>query len=204
MNMKDQVDELSAQLAQERADRAQENADRDARLAKLEALLDKAIAPAPVATAPVVTVDAGVFAREMAAAMRDLQESRPQMLAPPDMPPGPVPTRLVPYKGLVRALRDCEYGGQIRGGPGSTNAAIGLDRVTRLGGDQSVRPDGEVFEVDLPQLWSDDPFIPVTARKLEDGRTVYHPHLTAHVLDARWRGRLAPAQLVGDMAASLI
>ncbi len=58
----------------------------------------------------------------------------------------PLPLDLVPYKGLVKATVLCCIGTQ--------------------------RQQGEVFEVDVPALWTDDPYEPVIVTGyLEDGIT---------------------------------
>jgi hypothetical protein len=65
--------------------------------------------------------------------------------------------RTVPYKGLVQATEDCHIGGALRKGPRHPEA----NKV------------GDVFEVDVPALWSDDPYVPVNVSyDKENGRVI--------------------------------
>jgi hypothetical protein len=74
--------------------------------------------------------------------------------------PQPAPTGRAtasPYKGTVQATEDCHVGGFYREGP------------------KDGKP-GEVFEVDLPALWSDDPFVAVKISGYhESGQPITEP-----------------------------
>jgi hypothetical protein len=147
--------ELTEQLSAERAAKAS----LEERLARLEALVSAA-PPAPAMNANEAL---------LAAAIEELQRLRPQAAHEVDRPKGPAP-KLVAYKGLVRAITDCAYGG-YRHGP---KEGVG----------------GDVFEVDLPTLWSDDPFEPVTIKgEGESGQPLYARRTDVPILDWRWRVR---------------
>lgn len=135
--------ELNEQLATERA----QNAEMSARLARLEQ---------QVAAIPPPETDAQRLVREkrLADAEAELAELRPGAARVLDKPKGPAPT-LVPYKGWVRATKDCAYG------------------CYRFGPDPDKgRQYGDVFEIDVPTLWSDDPWEPVIPSWDEGGNLV--------------------------------
>jgi hypothetical protein len=116
------------------------------------------------------------------ARLRDAQDElaklKPNAAAVASLPKGD-PPKLVPYKGLVRATQNCAYE-CFRRGP-------------EWGMNEKKEPfliyDGDVFEVKLPALWSDDPFEPV---KEVDGKFVRDTAIP--VLDYRWRLRLHTEQ----------
>jgi len=79
---------------------------------------------------------------ELQALKRPQAEGKPQGSA-----------KLVPYRGKAQALEDCHVGGAYRYGP------------------KDGKP-GDVFDIDVPGLWSDDPFVPVTVRYAETGEPI--------------------------------
>lgn len=108
--------------------------------------------------------------RDLAAARAELASIK--AAAPAGAPLGPAP-RYIPYRGKVQATEDCHIGGRFRMGPLNPNNGSGK---------------GDVFEVDVPVLWSDDPYVPVIASE-ETAPGVYkvEPHPTAVRVDFRFR-----------------
>lgn len=82
---------------------------------------------------------------QLAAAEAELARLRlpPTANAPPIQGKAPA---LIPYKGWVQATEDCHIGGAFRKGPTGKGKSFEA---------------GDVFEVDMPVLWTDDPFVPV-------------------------------------------
>lgn len=169
--------ELAAELEAQRT----ENADLKARMERLEALVAKP--PEPVFTQ--TDLDRLRQARE------ELEALRPGASRSFAAPTGPAP-QLVPYKGLVRATQDCTYG-SYRAGPGSTSAACGAN----------ADPDGDVFEVDVQALWSDDPWVPVRQVAREGGAVYYVPRTDVPIVDARFRVRLQQAAINDPIARAV-
>lgn len=93
------------------------------------------------------------------AAKEELEALRPGASRSLALPAGPAP-KLEPYKGLVRALDKCAY-------------------------DHMYEP-GEVFFVDVPALWTDDPYEPVrpVGTELEPR---YERRTDVSVVDFRFR-----------------
>lgn len=112
-------------------------------------------------------------ARRLAEAEAELEALRPRRLT--GRPNGPQP-KYVPYKGLVRAKEDCAVG-TFRSGPHP---------------DQG-KPYGDVFEVDVAVLWSDDPYEPVNIVSYrEDNSPIVERRTDVPVIDARWRIKTDP------------
>ncbi len=111
-------------------------------------------------------------AARLAAAIADLATLRPQAAQDLGKPPGPRPA-LVRYRGAVQATEDCAYDG-YHFGPNSDKG----------------RPEGDVFEVDVPTLWSDDPYVPVAlSGTRDDGSPRYVRRTDVPIVDFRWRER---------------
>lgn len=141
------------------------------RLAKLEAA---------VAAKPEAMSQSDVA--QLAAAIKELTDLHPKAAQPISMPSGPKP-KFVPYKGLVRAKVDCAIG------------------TFRRGPDPSKGIAAEVFAVDVPVLWSDDPFEPVRQIDTNDAEPRYAVRDDVPVIDYRWRPRADSASLFAESRA---
>jgi hypothetical protein len=88
--------------------------------------------------------------------------------------PEPLPSSApaVPYQGMVRALVDCYYG--------------------------SYRKAGDVFEVNVKALWTDDPFEPVTVTYDPAGAPIVQPSPAAR---ADFRSRPTSHEALARLAA---
>jgi len=158
--------ELSEQLAQVHAERdevQERNRKLEERLERLEAAF--------VANQE---SDSQRAAREkrLSEAEAELEALRPGSGAPARPLSGHKPL-FVPYRGLVQATQDCAYECYRKGpAPG-------------VAGSQ-----GEVFEVDVPTLWSDDPYVPVKVLgHRDDGTPITERRTDVPIVDARWRAR---------------
>lgn len=108
--------------------------------------------------------------KRLADAEAELAGLRPDAARPLMAPRGPAP-KLVPYKGFVRARVDCAY--------------------------ECYRHAGDVFEIDVPGLWSDDPWEPVRVTgDNEDGTPIVNPRTDVTRIDARFRQRAPDAGLL--------
>ncbi|SRR5579884_2243591 len=98
---------------------------------------------------------------ELNKALAELQSLRPNAAAAVSAPQGR--PQKVPYKGMVQAKEPCVY-----------------DRKYET---------GDVFAVDLPALWSDDPFVPVVVTGYSDtGKPLTEPNtLAPPAVDFRFR-----------------
>lgn len=110
---------------------------------------------------------------ELIRALQELRDARPAAGMALNLPKGPQP-RYVPYQGLVRAKVDCAYGGY------------------RRGPDQSRGIVADIFTIDQPVLWSDDPFEPVEVISkgiMPDGTEITEIKVRTDVpiIDFRWR-----------------
>lgn len=103
------------------------------------------------------------------AAREELEALRPGASKPWTPPQGP-PPKFVPYQGLARARVKCAT--------------------------EHFHEPGEVFAVDLPVLWSDDPFEPV-----EEINGEYVPRTDVVIVSYRFRARAAD---MGQLAANQI
>ena len=83
-----------------------------------------------------------VTAKQLAEAQAELAALH---RARPTAPLTGVAPKLVRYEGFAQATEDCHIGGQFRNGP------------------KDGAP-GDVFRIDVPALWSDDPYRAVTVR----------------------------------------
>lgn len=102
---------------------------------------------------------------KLAAELRMAKEDLAKLKAPVPFVPvtGPGPKQ-IPYRGLVRALADCYIGAYHR--------------------------QGEVFHVNVPALWSDDPYEAVTATGTNEiGQPIVEPALDAVRIDQHFRPR---------------
>lgn len=80
--------------------------------------------------------------------------------------------KLTPYSGPVQATEDCHIGGVYRYGPNANDG----------------RPRGDVFDVVMPGLWSDDPFVPVrVVGRREDGSLITELREDVPRVDFRFR-----------------
>jgi hypothetical protein len=105
--------------------------------------------------------------------VEELQKLHPQAAQPLVKPVGPKPA-LIPYKGWVKAKESCVYN--------TPHPLTG----SRIG---SLYERGDVFEVDVTALWTDDPFeaVVVTGAK-EDGTPITEPNPDAPIpIDFRFR-----------------
>jgi hypothetical protein len=113
--------------------------------------------------------------RRLAEAEAELVALRPDASRAYQPPSGPAP-KLIPYKGWVRARVDCAY-------------------------DAYYKP-GDIFEVELQTLWSDDPWEAVSPRWDEGGALIEVKVRTdVHPVDRRFRQR---APDFGSIAANQI
>ena len=106
------------------------------------------------------------------AAQAELAAMHPRAALAFEAPKGPRPVP-VPYKGLVRAKEKC---------------AIGC-----------WHDKDEVFEVDLPALWTDDPFEPVRevsrsmpTEQFPAGKPIYETRTDVAIIDWRFRPTREP------------
>lgn len=116
------------------------------------------------------------------AMLRELAEAR-SFLSSRAAPVHAQPTRQVtrvPYKGLVQATKNC------------------VTDHFHLG--PSENGPGDVFEVDLPALWTDDPFVPVVLVRMDDnGKPVTAPNPDApQPIDFQFRPRTSEAMAQAD------
>ena len=75
----------------------------------------------------------------------------------------------VPYRGKVQATEDCHFGGVYHKGP-------------------FEGAPGEVFDVDVACLWSDDPYRPVNVRHSDEtDQLIVEPNPQAVRIDFRFR-----------------
>jgi hypothetical protein len=132
------------------------------RLAKLEA----AFAAKPAQPDP-------EMARRLREAEAELEALRPGA-SRATAPLRGVPPKFVPYKGTVRARTDCVIGSY------------------QYGPDNKMGQPVSIFEVDVPVLWSDDPYEPVTVTVHEDGAKTAVPRTDVAVVNARWRTIVDP------------
>jgi hypothetical protein len=88
----------------------------------------------------------------------------------PTLPRGKPPV-FVPYSGYVRAKENCVIG-CYRMGPNPDQGRV----------------QGDVFAVEVPVLWSDDPYEPVNIiRTRDDGQLECEVRRDVPIIDARWR-----------------
>lgn len=110
-----------------------------------------------------------------AALQRQLDEANAELAKRSVSGPAPVGAapKYVPYKGYVQATEDCHSGGFYRKGPKE--------------GDP-----GDIFDVDVPVLWSDDPYKPVLLKFTDLGVrfAVDHPDPPPRI-DFRFRPRVS-------------
>lgn len=106
---------------------------------------------------------------EQAKAIADLQVLMAARPAAPATPKGQnIVVPRVPYKGYVRAREACYIG--------------------------SLRAAGDVFVVEVPGLWTDDPFEPVDLKGYDrDNRPICDPHPTAKQQPFHLRPRTSEA-----------
>lgn len=136
--------------------------------AKLSERLDALEAKAQ---APEVSVQEAILQRELANANAELKDKRELLEKARNRPglSGP-DVVMVPYSGYVQAI-----------------AACCID---------TFHKEGEVFHVDVPALWTDDPYVPVlvTGTK-EDGTPLTQPNLLAPVpINFRFRKVVSAAE----------
>ena len=113
--------------------------------------------------------------------LRELAEARNFLSARTAVPAKPLrEVTRVPYKGLVQATRNCVYE-HFHYGPSENGA-------------------GDVFEVDLPALWTDDPFTPVVLVRMDDnGKPVTAPNPDAPTpIDFAFRPRTSEAMAAAE------
>ena len=127
---------------------------------------EKLISELEATKARLAALDQPVDARE-AALMRQLDEAKAELAqakpaAETSFPAGAAP-KLVPYKGLAKASEDCF--------------------VTQ------IQHEGDVFEVDVSALWTDDPFVAVViVGYQESGKPITEPNKAAPAqIDFRFR-----------------
>lgn len=139
-----------------------ELAEANARLAKLEAAFAAKPVPNPE--------EDEVQARRLREAEAELEALRPRASRPTVRLSGPEPKH-VPYQGLVRAKVDCAVG-CFHEGPNLDKGKV----------------HGDVFSVDVPVLWSDDPYEPVrVSGTREDGTQICEIRTDVAIVDWRWR-----------------
>ena len=112
--------------------------------------------------APQAPEDASMKAR-LADALRELDALRAERtVRPPTTDAKGTKVKPRPYRGHVQAVETCWAGHPVKG----------------------PRQEGDVFEVDLPALYNDDPFVPVVViGTTESGRPIVKPHAEAVVAD---------------------
>jgi hypothetical protein len=175
MPMSEEVTGTRKELAEQLAVEKAEKQKLEERLARLEAAF---------AANQETDEQRKVREKRLAEAEAELMALRPAASQPYQPPTGKRPD-FKPYKGWVRALVDCTYDG-YRFGPHP---------------DQG-RTYGDVFEIDVPTLWSDDPFEPVEPRWDEQGNLIEVKVRKDVVrVNHRWRQR---APDMGLLAANQI
>jgi hypothetical protein len=119
---------------------------------------------------------------KLAGELRKAQEELATLKAPAPVfvpPTGPAP-RLVPYIGLVKALADCHIG--------------------------QYRHTGDVFQVEMPALWTDDPFVPVVITgHTEEGKPITEANpMAPPQIDFRFRTSTADMPSVPSYKAARV
>jgi hypothetical protein len=107
------------------------------------------------------------------ALIEQLQRQVAALISERKAPEAPKQVEMVPYKGYVRAKQDCYINGRYY-----------------AGADRYGTSEASVFEVDMPALWSDDPFEPVliTGYRDHDNSPIVAPNPSAPTpIDARLR-----------------
>jgi hypothetical protein len=90
--------------------------------------------------------------------------------------------KLVPYRGKAQALEDCHIGGAYRNGP------------------KEGKP-GDVFDIDVPALWTDDPYVPVNVRYSEMNEPIVE-RIDFPRVDFRFRTQGAQSTQIEPLRAS--
>lgn len=124
------------------------------------------------AAAPTLSVQQAVLERELANANAELKDKRELLERARSRPGASGPdVPLVPYAGFVKAMAKCYAGG-------------------------GIREVGAVFQVDLPALYTDDPFIAVNVvGEYDDGSPKTEPNLQAPVpINFRFRKVISAAE----------
>jgi hypothetical protein len=100
------------------------------------------------------------------------------------------PPRLIPYKGFVQAIENCWYGGLVQYCASDTSA-------------HNPNPGAvSVFEVDVPALWSDDPYVPVNVSYDKAGARIVELRRDVHQIDFRFRIQAAGQVDIPPLRAS--
>jgi len=155
--------------------------------AELQAALDKANADLVAARAEIDKPNP-LLQAELERTQLELAKLKP---AAAGKPVGEMPKK-VPYKGMVQATEDCNYEG-YRNGPKFYNDKDGK-RVNVS--------DGDIFAVDVPALWSDDPYVPVLLKMTEAGQKYSVPNPDAPVrIDFRFRPRVSVSTDIAPLRA---
>jgi len=121
--------------------------------------------------APTLSVQEAILERELANANAELKEKREALERARSRPGAGPDVPLIPYCGMAKATAKCYAGGGI----------------------QEV---GSVFQIDLPALYTDDPFVAVNVvGNYDDGSPRTEPNLSAPVpINFRFRKVISAAE----------